>query len=182
MAPSGNELTIRRAGPDDAPAIADVHARSWQATYRGLVSDEVIDDVVAGQAERAARIGRTLSDPDTPHHFFVAVTDRIVGMADAAPSRDADATPTTGELHAIYLAPEALGRGIGRALHDAALEDLSARGFTELTLWVLRENERARRFYQAAGWSPDGAAKDEEWAGGVLHEVRYRRRASTEPS
>ncbi len=183
MAPSDNQLTIRRAGAEDAPAIADVHARSWEATYRGLVADEVIDGVVAGQEERAARISRTLSDPDTPHHFFVGVVaDRIVGMADAAPSRDADATPTTGELQAIYLAPEALGRGIGRALHDAALEDLRARGFTELTLWVLRQNERARRFYRAAGWSPDGAAKDEERPGGVLHEVRYRRRFTAKPS
>jgi len=42
-------------------------------------------------------------------------------------------------------------------------------------LWVLRENRRARRFYELAGWSADGAAKDAELLGGLtLPEVRYR--------
>jgi hypothetical protein len=41
-----------------------------------------------------------------------------------------------------HLAPEAIGRGIGRALHDRALADLRERGFTEATLWVLREARR----------------------------------------
>jgi GNAT superfamily N-acetyltransferase len=78
-------------------------------------------------------------------------------------------------LRAIYLAPEAIGRGIGRALHDWALDDLRERGCIEATLWVLRENQPARRFYEAAGWRTDGEPKDEELAGGTLHEVRYRR-------
>lgn len=99
----------------------------------------------------------------------------IVGMAATGSARDSDASATTGELEAIYLAPEAIGRGIGRALHDRALADLRERGFTEATLWVLRENQRARRFYEAAGWQADGETKDEERPGGTLHEIRYRR-------
>jgi len=31
--------TIREATPDDAPAIAAVHVRSWQAAYRGIVPE-----------------------------------------------------------------------------------------------------------------------------------------------
>jgi RimJ/RimL family protein N-acetyltransferase len=36
-------------------------------------------------------------------------------------------------------------------------------------------NGRARRFYERAGWRPDGAEKTEEWAGARVPEVRYRR-------
>ncbi len=170
------KVTIRRATPDDASAIADVHARSWQVAYIGLVPDEVIEQVVGGRATRAERMRALLDGDDTPPHFFVALEgDAIVGMAVTAPSRDPDAPPTTGELEAIYLAPEAIGRGIGRALHDRAMDDLRERGFAEAMLWVLRENQRARRFYEAAGWHTDGAAKDEERPGGTLHETRYRR-------
>ena len=38
-------------------------------------------------------------------------------------------------------------------------------------LWVLRDNARARRFYEGHGWRADGT---ERVAGGVV-EVRYRR-------
>lgn len=171
------ELTIRRALPDDAGEIADVQARSREAAYRGLVPDEAIEQMVGGRTARTERIRALLDAADEPRHFFVAIEGiDIVGMAVTSPSRDPDATSETGELVSIYLAPEAVGRGIGRALHDAAMADLRDRGFTEATLWVLRENERARRFYEAARWTCDGATKEEHsWPGGVLHEVRYRR-------
>ncbi len=176
-----DKVTLRRAARSDADAIADVHARSWQVTYRGLLPAEVIDRVVGGRAARADRIRVPLGDADAPEHFFVALEGAaMVGMAVTAPSRDPDATPTTGELQAIYLAPEAIGRGLGRALHDRALDDLRERGFTEATLWVLSENDRACRFYEIAGWRTDGEAKDEELAGGTLHEIRYRRRIDRE--
>jgi hypothetical protein len=42
-------------------------------------------------------------------------------------------------------------------------------------LWVLASNEQARRFYEAAGWRPDGGAQTIELGGATLEEVRYRR-------
>ncbi|PZR64017.1 MAG: GNAT family N-acetyltransferase [Chloroflexi bacterium] len=169
-------MTIRRATPDDAKEIADVHVRSWQVAYRGLLPDEVIEEMVAGRQARAERFRALLSDEESPPRVWVAVDGvSIVGMAVVGPSRDPEAGPTTGELEAIYLAPEAMGRGIGRALLDQAVADLGERGFTDAMLWVLRENRRARHFYNAAGWRTDGATKEEERPGGTLHEVRYRR-------
>jgi RimJ/RimL family protein N-acetyltransferase len=41
-------------------------------------------------------------------------------------------------------------------------------------LWVLRDNTRARRFYERAGFAPDGATDVLDRLGGVT-EVRYRR-------
>jgi ribosomal protein S18 acetylase RimI-like enzyme len=169
-------VTIRRSTPDDADDIADVHARSWQVAYRGLLPDEVIEHMVAGRPARADRIRELLADTDGPRRGWVAIDgNSVVGMAVTAPSRDPDAAPLTGELAAIYLAPQPMGRGIGRGLLVRAVNDLRERGCTDATLWVLRENQRARRFYEAAGWRTDGATKDEERPGGTLHEVRYRR-------
>lgn len=169
-------VTIRRATPGDVDQIADVHVRSWQAAYRGLLPDEVIEQMVAGRQARADRFRALLADEESPQRAWVAVDGvGIVGMAVIGPSRDPEAGPTTGELEAIYLAPEAMGRCIGRALLDEAVSDLRERGFTDAMLWVLRENQRARAFYEAAGWRTDGATKDEERPGGILHEIRYRR-------
>ena len=53
-------------------------------------------------------------------------------------------------------------------------------GFAESVLWVLPGNVRARRFYERAGWTADGAEKISEVFGVTVPEVRYRR-CSTSP-
>jgi RimJ/RimL family protein N-acetyltransferase len=75
----------------------------------------------------------------------------------------------------INLAPEAWGRGLGRTLLEAATTKLRDSGYREAVLWVLDGNARARRFYEAAGWSADGTAKREDMGGTLVTEVRYRR-------
>lgn len=44
-----------------------------------------------------------------------------------------------------------------------------------MRLWVLKHNARARRFYERAGFAPDGAEEAEEIAGARVPEVRYAR-------
>ena len=57
---------------------------------------------------------------------------------------------------------------------DAAVAQAQERGYRNLTLWVLRENQRARSFYEAVGFSRDGEGKtDTRIIGTPLHEVRY---------
>ena len=48
-----------------------------------------------------------------------------------------------------------------------------AAGYSSITLWVLRDNRRARRFYERAGFAPDGATNVLTGLGDVL-ELRYR--------
>ncbi len=80
-----------------------------------------------------------------------------------------------GEIYAIYLEAQAAGTGIGRALLSHATSDLLAQGCKVAVLWVLESNARARRFYELAGWKPDGATKEDRRADHVRYEVRYRR-------
>lgn len=56
-----------------------------------------------------------------------------------------------------------------------ALDNLVAASMEEATLWVFERNTRARRFYEAHGWSLDGMARNEVFAGRLVSEVRYRR-------
>jgi RimJ/RimL family protein N-acetyltransferase len=54
------------------------------------------------------------------------------------------------------------------------LAGTSGAGYLSVTLWVLRDNRRARRFYERAGFAPDGASNVLDRLGGVT-EVRSRR-------
>jgi ribosomal protein S18 acetylase RimI-like enzyme len=96
-----------------------------------------------------------------------------VGFADTGPSRDADAAPDTAELSTLYLDPQVVGTGVGRALLRHAMEDLRQRGYHAARLWVLESNVRARRFYEIAGWRSDGTTKTERRSSVELCEVRY---------
>jgi GNAT superfamily N-acetyltransferase len=98
---------------------------------------------------------------DTPERARVVVLEdrgALRGVAGAGPARDDDLDrTTTGELYALYVHPDAWGRGYGDALHATALDHLWAEGFSAAVLWVLEGNHRARRFYADRGWREDGA-------------------------
>ena len=156
--------------------MVEAHARSWSATYAGLLPAAVIDDVVKARPARIDRWRRQLAEPQQRRGCFVGELDgRVIGSVFWGPAEAPDATPETAEVYAIYLDPDAIGRGIGRALLDAAVGDMVGAGFAAAILWVLDTNDRARRFYERAGWRPDGVTKTEERKGGTLNETRYRR-------
>jgi len=168
-------LRIRLAGLPDAPAIAEVHVRSWQVTYRGAVPQDYLDRL--DPARRAAAWERLVGRTDWPRTATLVAVDgeQVVGFANLSPTDDADADPATvGELNAIYELPDHWGTGAGRLLMAGALDALTQAGYGYATLWVLDSNERARRFYEIAGWRPDGTAKEDDTWGFVLSEVRYR--------
>jgi ribosomal protein S18 acetylase RimI-like enzyme len=166
-------MPIRSATPEDVHAIAAIHVRSWQAAYRGLLPDDLLARQSVERREAHWRDAVAREDGAV----LVAEEDgRTVGFASVAATRDLDADPaTTGEVYAIYLDPDAYGRGLGRALMDGAVEELGRRGFRLATLWVLASNERARRFYARAGWRPDGGTKIDQFGDVDVLEVRYAR-------
>lgn len=169
-------VTIRAARATDAPGIAEVHVRSWQAAYAGLISQEYLDGLDPEPRRRGWE--RFLSATDRPRSGVIVadVGGAVAGFVSFGPTRDQDRDPVSvGEVGAIYLLAEVWGQGIGRDLMRAALERLEADGFSHATLWVLDTNERARRFYEAGGWRPDGATKRDDSLGVALNEVRYSR-------
>ena len=155
-------------------AIASVQVGSWQAAYRGLMPDEVLDGL---SVERRAEVWRSVAAGRAGEAVLVLEgNDGIEGFAHVCAGRDVDVDAGTGEVSSIYLLPASWGKGRGRALMDAAVQRLCAEGYHSATLWVLVTNDRARRFYEAAGWSRDGAEKTERIGGAAsISEVRYRR-------
>jgi ribosomal protein S18 acetylase RimI-like enzyme len=170
------ELVVREATTDDASAIARVHTRSWQDAYAHVFPAERLRGLDDLEARRTETWRGWLSEPDARRHTLVAVAgNEVVGFVHGAPARDDDLdSDRVGELFAIYVMPDSWGAGAGRALMTAHLERLRASGFCEAVLWVLEDNPRARRFYEAAGWSTDGRTKEDEFLDTRVREVRYR--------
>jgi len=167
-------LEIRLATPSDAPAIASIHVRCWQEAYRHIVPDAVLDSLSVAAHEQLWRHGLESGAADA-RLWIAEDAGSAVGFCATGSSSDDDATPETVEVGAIYLEPDRIGTGVGRTLFEHALKDLRERGFRTSTLWVLRDNRLARRFYEVAGWQPDGAEQASSRGGPGLIETRYRR-------
>lgn len=167
-------MTLRKATPDDARRLAEVHVASWRAAYRGLMPDSLLDGLSVER--RAERWLALLATPDPPgaETWVADEGGALRGFVSVGPSRDPDAPASEAEVYAIYLAPEAMGRGVGRALFEHARTLARERGYGSLTLWVLDANARARRFYERAGLGDDGGRKVDTLQGAELPHVRYR--------
>jgi GNAT superfamily N-acetyltransferase len=138
---------------------------TWQAAYAHALPLEQL---------------RGLSMPDSverhrrwPPQFVAEKDGEIVGFVAVGASGDPG---TDGELFAIYVHPEHWGAGVGRALIEAGEDELRRLGHEQAVLWVLDDNPKARRFYEIAGWSTDGAAREIEIFGFDVAEVRYAKR------
>ena len=166
--------TVRRAVPADAEGIARVHTTTWQAAYAGVLPASFLDGL---SWERWAEGWRRelVEGPAAGGAVLVAVDgDEVVGFASTGPARDEDLRQQDFlELHSLYVHPSAWGGGIGRDLVAAAFADVTAPG---VMLWVLEENPRARRFYERAGFTPDGVTRVETVGGAELLELRYAKR------
>lgn len=168
-------MRIRPATAADADAIAEVHVASWRGAYAGLMPQEFLDALDA--TRRAEGWRGVLACTDWPRcGAFIAEDDAgAAGFAHISPSRDAGSPDSMGELTSIYVRPTSWGSGDGLSLMSACVRSLSSGGFDAATLWVLDGNARARRFYDLAGWSPDGDERIEQISEFAVREIRYWR-------
>jgi ribosomal protein S18 acetylase RimI-like enzyme len=166
-------MTVRRARLEDAKAIAAIHVHAWQVAYQGIVSSEVLGAMSVEQREGVWRQNLARGASET---WVAEGGDQLHGWISAAHSRDSDAQPTTGEVWAIYVDPAYWRQGVGRRLWSKAEERLRASAFSEVTLWVLKENSRAIAFYESNGLAIDpGSEKTITLGGAELLEIRLRK-------
>lgn len=156
-------MLVRRAAPADAEAIAQVHVTSWRETYAGLVPDVVLANLSV--ADRTAMWRSATSRPEAPGANAVFVAEQggaVVGFASCCNQRTSELRERgfTAEISAIYVLRAAQRRGVGAALMAAVVPMLVERGQLAATLWVLRENASARRFYERLGGEVVGEKED----------------------
>lgn len=145
---------IRIATPADAPALGKMHVASWRETYAGILPDKMLSALSV--ESRAAAWAKIMQEPANERSTVVYLAEHdgtIVGFGSCGAQRT-DNLKTKGydgEFSGIYVLRAFQGQGIGARLLGKMSLDLLARGFNAAALWVLRENPRARRFYEYHG-------------------------------
>ncbi|MGE5802574.1 MAG: N-acetyltransferase family protein [Gemmatimonadota bacterium] len=163
-------MTLRRALPADAEAVGRIHVASWNVAYRGIMPDDVI--ARTDLAYRTRFWSERIADPEWPV-FVIEENGQRVAFCQMVPSRDPDDDSTrVGHITSIHVLPHLRGRGHGRALVDHVLAEFQRRGFSEVTLWVLKQNSPARKFYERYGFRQDTVTRRSPSTN--VPEVRYR--------
>lgn len=152
-------IEIRDAVPADAGEIATAHVAAWRVAYRGIVPDHYLD---GDEFERsrfagwktALNEGRDADEDPLGQLLVPVLNGRVVGFGVFGRERVDTGTDASGrgELYGFYLHPDVWGIGIAGTLIDRCHAGLAER-FDDAVLWVLRDNARARRFYERSGWT-----------------------------
>lgn len=164
-------IEIRRAERDDVDALCDTHVESWRVGYRNVFPDELLDSTVFAESRHTQWSSAWWLEDPRQALFAGTIDGRVLGFANAGGERTGGVASEfgRGEVYAFYLHPSAWGSGLAGALIATAEAWLREQGRTEAVLWVLRDNPRARAFYEKSGWSPTGV--ETMWDGPQLPEI-----------
>jgi len=133
--------------------LAGVYAAAWRASHHEVLSDKVIASHTPERHEAMLRGEATKPQIKT---FFVRLDGKTIGMVSIDSQPDSE-HPDIGEIRSLYLLPEYWGQGLGRYVLDFAVEAL--KGHSDIFLWVMSSNARARRCYEKFGFDFSGTEK-----------------------
>ncbi len=154
---------VRAAEAGDFPAIAELTNHFIRHTSVHFGTEPVTPDELrlAWQKSRAR------------YPFLVAeIGGAFAGYAKAGVWRDRAAyqwTPETG----IYVALDQQGRGVGKTLYRALLDELRARGFRSVVAGITLPNRASVRLHESVGFQPVGVVKDAGHKFGSWHDVGF---------
>lgn len=168
-------MRFREAVVDDADGIGTLHVNSWQETYSGVLPDALLDGLSA--EARSAMWRSVLTDFPASQGAKVFIAEAgsdIVGFGACGDQRDGklEERGFDGEIGAIYVLKSHQRAGIGIALMRLMAQSLLGRGRKGASLWVLRENQLARAFYERLGGTLIGERVD-ELSGATVAEIAY---------
>jgi len=165
-------LHLAPATAVDAGAIALLHAQSWRIAYRGLLTDEYLDDHVL--RDRISFWSKRFSAPEPGRRLVLQALDESALLGFVCVLLDEE--PAWGvRLDNLHVNPQLKGTGVGYALFQAA-RAWTAQMMPDapMHLWCVERNLVARRFYDRQGGRVMETATRAIAQGLCLPELRYQ--------
>ena len=152
---------IREMLIEDTKQVQDVAKKSWNATYEGIIPDNIQENFLKGAYNDEMMKKRLI------HSLMLVaeVENKIVGFANFSPVNEKGEV----ELSAIYFYPEYQGYGIGSALLDKGVSNLE--NLKEIYINVEKDNTIGTNFYKAKGFKIVDEY-DDNFDGHILKTIR----------
>jgi ribosomal protein S18 acetylase RimI-like enzyme len=153
---------------DDKKAISRIYEESWKTAYNGIIPQDYLESIPEG---------RWVNNLEKPEWNTMVCIENgsYIGTSSFCKSRFKE-YPDEGEIISIYFLPEYWGKGYGKKLFEAVLDELKKLGFEAVFLWVLEDNIRARSFYESVGFKCTTDYRSDNIGGKNLKEVRMSKK------
>lgn len=141
-----NDVIIRFADTEDINSIGFLAHQIWPATYGHILSEAQLQYMLQMMYSPAS-LKKQMQEQQ--HVFMLAeLEDEPVGFASFSETQ----APGIFKLHKIYVSTAIQGKGLGKALLAAVIEEIKTLGATALQLNVNRNN-KAKEFYERQGFT-----------------------------
>lgn len=163
-------VELREAQFADFAAIADLHARSWQKHYRGIMSNAFLENEV--EHERRDAWYERLKAPPANQEVIVATLDNnIIGFACLCLDDD----PVHGSLlDNLHVSADLQKSGVGKILlQECAKRITDKSNNSKMYLWVFELNKEARAVYEHLGGQHAETVEKESFDGSRAKVCRY---------
>ena len=134
--------------PEEIEGKSLVHWQTWREAY---------DDLLPADFQETMTLEKCrFFSQKYPENTLIAMDGKkVVGFISYGNFRDE--AIQAGEIIALYVLKDYYGKGVSEQLMHAAFVALDQ--FSEIYLWVLKDNKRAIAFYQKMGFTVDGPEK-----------------------
>ena len=142
-------INIREATIEDIPEVAKLHVESWNKTYKGIISQEHLDNM---RNNLAKRIERMKNEFNMRKMIVATKNDEIVAFSEFVFSNEfSKDLDIDCELCGLYVKNEYLNSGIGTMLFNYVRDLFKKNNKKKMGLWCVKENINAINFYKRKG-------------------------------
>jgi GNAT superfamily N-acetyltransferase len=160
------EVKVRNARASDVDAVAGLLMQLGGAMERpaGAGKDEIISNLHALLTDSSARVlvAETAGPEAETAGPEAESAGRLAGMLDFCVRRTAVHPAPSALIDEIVVDERMRGRGVGRALIEAAVSEARRMGCCEIEVSTERFNEAARRFYAECGFDEESVLLEKE--------------------
>ena len=150
-------IDIRKVKQGDADTLAYIQTESWKAAFKIIIDAEMLEKCT--NIDKARLMYQRLLDDNKGNGYILTVDDKPHCIAYWDKARDSDLIGKA-ELICIHSLPNNWHKGFGSKMMDVVIEDIKKSGYSEVALWVFRDNLRARAFYEAKGFVLNDVTKE----------------------
>ena len=161
---------IRYAKLEDAEVLGKIHSESLQAAFKNIIPDHILNNDFSIERRTKSFI-RELS-VGSPRTAIVFEGSEPAGLMSFGKCRYGNNDKSWIEIWRVYLAPKFWGSGIAEELMEWGINEILKENITNIELWVLEDNLRARKFYEKIGFK-HGNTVQMISMGKELKELRY---------
>ena len=145
-------VIIRKKKKEDCKYVQTIITKSWQDTYKGIVSDEFLNSLSTNEEERIIKSENNF-DEQNNNELVLEIDEKVVGFIKYGEAND-DNYKNYGEIKALYILNQFKGFGYGKLLVQEAVKKLILKGFDKIIIGCLDGNP-SNGFYKHLGGRVD---------------------------